>query len=136
MSDQTYQRLDVSGLSPYLQVGDPGVRAASDFYQKAFVAEEMAYVPAEDGKRTMHCCLRINGSTVMMCDSFPDYGHAAETPAAVTLHIQVQDPQAWFDRAQAAGCEVLMPMDVQFWGDRYGQLKDPFGFHWSIGGPP
>lgn len=44
--------------------------------------------------------------------------------------------RAWWDRALAAGLEVVMPLEVQFWGDRYGALKDPFGVTWSIGGPP
>ena len=135
MSDHTYTPQPVSGLSPYLQVGGEGVRAAADFYKKAFGPEELGYMPMENDSRTMHCLVKVNGSTLMMCDSFPEHGHPARTPEAITLHIQVDDPQAWFDRAVAAGCKVEMPMDVQFWGDRYGQLTDPFDFRWSIGGP-
>jgi len=54
-------------------------------------------------------------------------------PPAVTLHLQVDDADAWFARALAAGCTVAMPLADQFWGDRYGQLTDPSGQEWSIG---
>jgi len=136
MDDQTREKQGpMTGLAPYLQIGDKGVDAASAFYQKAFAAQEVMRMPAEDGKRVMHCHLVVNGGHLMMSDSFPEYGHPAQTPAAVTLHLQVDDADAWWERAVAAGCEVTMPLDNQFWGDRYGQLKDPFGFSWSIGGP-
>lgn len=53
----------------------------------------------------------------------------------MTLHLHVDDADAWFDRAVAAGATVVMPIDNMFWGDRYGQIKDPFGHQWSIGAP-
>jgi PhnB protein len=53
----------------------------------------------------------------------------------VTLHLQVDDADRWFDRATGAGATVTMPIADQFWGDRYGQIKDPFGHSWSIGAP-
>ena len=56
-------------------------------------------------------------------------------PASVTLHLQVPDADAAWQRALAAGAEVRFPLADQFWGDRYGQVKDPFGFIWSIGAP-
>jgi PhnB protein len=130
------QHPEVGGLSPYLTVGGEGAAAASTFYQKAFAGEEIHRMPAEDGRRLMHCCVRINGGHLMFSDAFAEYGQAAETPAAVALHLQVDDADLWWDRAVAAGCEVTMPLDLQFWGDRYGQLKDPFGFRWSIGASP
>ena len=122
------------GCAPYLSAKDAS--AQIEFYKSAFDAVEFARMPADDGKRLMHAHIRINGSAVLMSDCFPEYGYPFKEPQGLTLHIQVDaDPQAWFDRAVAAGCEVTMPMEVQFWGDRYGQLKDPFGFAWSIGGP-
>lgn len=90
-------------------------------------------MPAEDGKRWMHIHLHVNGSSLMMADSFPEYGCPASIPGGVTLHLQVDDADRWFDRAVAAGCEVVTPLENMFWGDRYGQVKDPFGFSWSIG---
>jgi PhnB protein len=52
-----------------------------------------------------------------------------------TIHLQVDDADAWWERAVAAGCDVRMPLEDQFWGDRYGSLRDPFDVDWSIGGP-
>jgi PhnB protein len=54
----------------------------------------------------------------------------------VTLHLQVEDPDAWWTRAlTVGGAEPVLDMTNQFWGDRYGVLRDPFGHTWSIGGP-
>ena len=137
MTDMTpEQRGPTTGLSPYICVGGEGAAAAIDFYKAAFGAQEMGRIPTQDGKRVMHCALRINGDSLMLSDGFPEHGHPAEKPAALTLHLQVDDADVWFDRAVAAGCEAIMPVDVQFWGDRYGQLRDPFGFVWSIGATP
>ncbi|HYD05737.1 MAG TPA: VOC family protein [Reyranella sp.] len=124
----------MNGLAPYLSAKD--APAQIEFYKKAFDAVEIARMPAQDGKRLMHAHIRINGTAVLLSDCFPEWGYPFKEPQGVMLHIQVgADPQAWWDRAVAAGCEVLSPMEVQFWGDRYGQLKDPFGFTWTIGGP-
>ncbi|HEX8432725.1 MAG TPA: glyoxalase/bleomycin resistance/extradiol dioxygenase family protein [Longimicrobium sp.] len=130
MSDATSPM--IGGLTPYITVR--GAVAAAEFYKRAFAAEEMARTP--DGDRLIHCHLRINGSHLMMSDEFPEYGHdMGGGPSGVTLHLQVKDPREWWDRAVEAGATVAMPMAVQFWGDEYGQLRDPFGHTWSIGGP-
>jgi len=124
----------MAGLAPYLSARDAA--AQIEFYKQAFGAEEVARMPADDGKRLMHAHIRVAGNALLMSDCFPEYGYPFKEPQGVTLHIQLtENPQALFDRAVAAGCEVTMAMEVQFWGDRYGQLKDPFGFAWSIGGP-
>ena len=69
----------------------------------------------------------------LLADQFPEFAKGPGTPPeGVTLHLQVEDADAAWERATAAGCEVIMPIDDQFWGDRYGQLKDPFGFEWSV----
>ena len=68
----------------------------------------------------------------MLADAFPDHGHPLETPGAFMLHLQVDDVDAWWKCAVEAGAEVLMPVSEMFWGDRYGQLRDPFGIKWSI----
>ncbi len=122
----------VTGVTPYLMVR--GASDASAFYQKAFAAEELSRQPAGDSGKLMHCHLRINGADVMMSDEFPEHGYSlGDGPNGVTLHLQVDDADAWFERAVAAGATVTMPLADQFWGDRYGQLKDPFGHSWSIG---
>jgi PhnB protein len=73
----------------------------------------------------------------MLSDDFPEYrgGQPAPAPASVTLHLQVDDADRWWNRAVEAGAAVTMPIADQFWGDRYGHLKDPFGHSWSIGAP-
>lgn len=124
-----------SGLTPHLSVN--GAIAALAFYSKAFGARELFRMPAEDGKRLMHAHMEINGASLMLADWFPEHaqGRDKPVPGAVTLHLQVADADFWFTRAVAAGAEILMPLADMFWGDRYGQVKDPFGHIWSIGAP-
>jgi PhnB protein len=122
------------GVTPYLTVGGGKGAEAVEFYKKAFGAAELFRQPADDGKRVLHCSLLINGGPVMLSDDFS--ANASPAPAGVTLHLNVGDADAIWNQAMAAGpCEVAMPLDNQFWGDRYGILKDPYGHRWSIGGP-
>ena len=126
-------------VSPMLTVGDGA--AAIDFYIKAFDAEELGRVPGPDGKKLYHAALRINGSLVMLNDDFPEMsGGKSLTPTAlggspVTIHLTVTDVDAKFQKAVDAGATVLMPLEDAFWGDRYGELVDPFGHRWSMGQP-
>ena len=85
----------------------------------------------------MHAHLTINGGPLLLNDDFPEFRGGTEplAPAGVRLHLEVPDPAAVWDKAVAAGAMVKMPLENQFWGTRYGQLEDPFGFTWSIGGP-
>jgi PhnB protein len=129
---QQQQSEAMIGLAPYLSVRDAS--GAIAFYERAFGAEVLDVRRAEDGKRVMHGRLRINGGTLMLSDFFPEYGHAEVPHQGYNLHLQVDDAQAWWDRAVKAGATVTMPMKVEFWGDRYGQLRDPFGVAWAIGG--
>lgn len=120
------------GLVAYINPSD--APAALAFYKTAFAATEaMPPMMADDGKRFMHCSFVVNGSLVYMSDSFPELGNAWVQPAGFNLHLQVDDANAWWDRATGAGCTVLMPLEKQFWGDTYGQLKDPYGITWAIG---
>lgn len=118
------------GVVPYLQID--GAAKAADFYQKAFGAEVAAFHPVDDKGRTMHIHLYINGGSLMMSDFYPEHGHAKEMPGAFSLTLDVKGIDAWFKRAADAGATVVMPVQEMFWGDRYGQLKDPFGVLWSI----
>ena len=120
-----------SGLTPYINVD--GVAAAMEFYAKAFGAVERAINKADDGKRILHAHVEINGAPLFMSDFFPDYGYPAVAPQGYNLHLQVEDAQLWWDRAVAAGCTILNPLKEEFWGDIYGQLKDPYGVTWAIG---
>ncbi len=118
------------GVVPYLQIA--GAAKAADFYQKAFGAEIAAFHPVDDKGRTMHIHLYINGGSLMMSDFYPEHGHPEEKPAGFTLTLDVKGIDAWVKRAADAGATVVMPVQEMFWGDRYGQLKDPFGVLWSI----
>jgi PhnB protein len=125
------------GIAPYLTIRDGRAAEAVDFYKRAFGAEEVDRKPAQNPAKLMHAHLRINGGSLLLSDDFPEYMGGRETaaPSAVTLHLQVDDADAWWARALGAGAEVKMALADQFWGDRYGQLKDPFGHSWSIGAP-
>jgi uncharacterized glyoxalase superfamily protein PhnB len=121
------------GLTAYLQVD--GATKASEFYQRAFGATEAARHPVDDKGRTMHVHLYVNGSSLMLGDAYPEYGHPLQTPQAFNLTLQVDDIDAWWSRAVAAGAEVVMPVQEMFWGARYGTLRDPFGVLWSMNQP-
>jgi PhnB protein len=132
--EQNQEQGPVTGVTPHLTIRDGRAAEAIDFYKAAFGAQEAMRMRAQDGKRLMHVHLRINGGSVMMNDDFPEYrGGPSGEPASVTLHLQVDDADRWFERAVQAGATVSMPLADQFWGDRYGRVKDPFGHDWSIG---
>ena len=120
-----------SGLTPYINID--GVSDAIAFYQRAFGAIERSRNGAGDGPRIMHAHIEINGAPLFMSDFFPEHGFPPVPAQGFNLHLQVDDAQAWYDRAVAAGCTVLMPLKEEFWGDIYSQLKDPFGITWAIG---
>jgi PhnB protein len=125
-----------SPISCYLHPKGGRATEAAEFYKKAFAAEEVLRHTAEDGRRLMHIHLRINGGSLLMSDEFPEYSQSqVRDMGGFTIHLQVDDADAWWERAVAAGCDVRMPLEDQFWGDRYGSLRDPFDVDWSIGGP-
>ncbi len=123
------------GVYIYLTIKDGRGQEAMDFYARAFGANEIARRLGQDGRRVMHGRLALNGSLLMLSDDFPEFngGVAQPDPGGVTFHLEVDDADAWFDRAVKAGAAVRMPLADQFWGDRYGQVADPFGHRWSIG---
>ena len=110
----------------------PGADKYIDFLKRAFGAVELSRSPGPHGK-LMHAELTIGDSVVMLNDHFAEYSPPiAEGFWPVALHLYVPDVDAVFEQAVAAGCEVTMPLADQFWGDRYGTVKDPFGFRWGI----
>ena len=125
-------------VAPHLVVDDAA--AAIEFYVKAFAATEYGRVPHPDG-RLVHAALNVNGSMIMLNDDFPEYSDGKSmTPKSlggtpVTIHLQVTDVETAFQRALDAGATVIAPLEDQFWGDRYGVVRDPFGHHWSLGQP-
>jgi uncharacterized glyoxalase superfamily protein PhnB len=71
----------------------------------------------------------------MLSDPYPEHGCPAEEARGYRLHMQVDDVSAVWERAAGAGCEITLPLQVMFWGDRYGQLRDPFGVLWPVASP-
>ena len=121
------------GLVAYLTVD--GALKAAEFYEKAVGAERVFFVPPDEAGRTMHVHLYVNGSSMMLADAYPDYGYPWEKPQGFTMQLVVDDIEAWWKRAVDAGMDVVMPVERMFWGDRYGQLRDPFGVLWAINEP-
>jgi PhnB protein len=119
-------------LTPHLVCA--GAAEAIEFYKKAFNAVELARLPGPGGK-LVHAEIRIGDSVLMLVDEFPEMG--ARSPKSmegspVTLHLYVEDADAVAAQAVAAGARITMPVADAFWGDRYGQLEDPFGHRWSV----
>lgn len=120
-------------ITPVLTVSDS--RKAIDFYKAALGAEEREICYGPDGKKIMHAEIKIGDSILMINDEFPEMGCKGPktlggTP--VSLYLYVQNVDEWFARATNAGATVIMPPADMFWGDRFGQLEDPFGHRWSL----
>jgi uncharacterized glyoxalase superfamily protein PhnB len=108
---------------------------AIEFYQKAFGAQLLHVHNTPDG-RVMHATLKFGDSQVMLADEFPGMGTPAPQTlggSPVVLNYYVEDVDTLFNRVVAAGATVRMPLADQFWGDRYGQVVDPFGHSWALG---
>ena len=119
-------------ITPFLTVRD--ATRAIEFYKQAFGAQERGVFMTPDGK-VMHAEITIGDSIIMLGDEFPEFGALSPEStggAGMGLHIYVDGVDVAFDRAVKAGAQVEMPVMDQFWGDRYGKLKDPFGHRWSI----
>ncbi len=117
-------------ISPYLLID--GAAEAIEFYKEAFGAEETVRMPTPDGK-LQHAEIRIGDSTIMLADTPPDKSSPkklGDTP--VMLHLYVPDVDAVFAQAVKAGATVERPVSDQFYGDRNGDLIDPFGHRWGI----
>ena len=123
----------LGGLVPYLTVRDAS--AAAEFYTRAFGAREVFRIPNDASGRTMHIHLHVNGGSLMLSDPFPEHGNALQTPQSFTVHMKVDDIDARWNRAVTAGAEIVLALQPMFWGERYGQLRDPFGVTWAVNGP-
>jgi uncharacterized glyoxalase superfamily protein PhnB len=118
-------------VTPHLMCD--GAAKAIDFYKKAFGAQELMRLPGPSGK-LMHACVKIGDSAVMLADIMegcPDSPQEAKG-GPIVLHLYVEDADAFAKKAEAAGAKIIMPVTDMFWGDRYGQLLDPFGHRWAI----
>src|SRR5262245_34808299 len=119
-------------VTPHLNCS--GAADAIDFYKKAFGAVEAARLAGPQGK-IAHAMIQIGDSNVMLADEFPEMGSVSPKAlkgSPVTLHLYVDNVDATVERAVKAGAKVTMPVADMFWGDRYGQLVDPFGHRWSV----
>jgi uncharacterized glyoxalase superfamily protein PhnB len=111
-----------------------GAADAIAFYKKAFNAIEETRLPGPEGK-LMHAMVRIGDSALMLTDEFPEMGGLGPKSlkgSPVTIHLYVENVDALVKQAIAAGAKITMPLADMFWGDRYAQLEDPFGHHWSV----
>ena len=119
-------------ITPHLAI--IGAARYIDFLQSAFNAVEVRRSSGPNGK-LMHAEVRIGDSPLMFSDDFAEeFGMPplAQGRMPYILHLYVLDVDATFNQAVAAGCEVAMPLSDQFWGDRYGHVKDPFGVTWAV----
>jgi len=120
-------------LTPSLTVRN--AERAIEFYKQAFGAEVRGGIAKGPDGKVMHAELKIGDSVIMLTDEYPEFG--SKSPQSIGdsgmgLHIYLDNVDAAFDRAVKAGASVEMPVMDQFWGDRYGKLKDPFGHKWSM----
>jgi PhnB protein len=119
-------------LTPHLVCA--GAADAIEFYKAAFNGVELARMPGPGGK-LMHASVRIGDSVLMLVDESPEWGMLGPRVlkgSPVTIHHYVENVDAVVAQAVAAGAKVTMPIADMFWGDRYAQLEDPFGHHWSV----
>ena len=119
-------------VTPYLAIKNAA--KALEFYKKAFDAREQYKLMVPDG-RVGHAEIRLGDSIIMLSDEFPEYGGKAPEAlggSPVSLHLYVEDVDAFFKRALAAGAKERKPVMDQFYGDRSGQLEDPFGHLWWV----
>jgi PhnB protein len=120
-------------LTPHLVI--KGASQAIEFYKKAFGAQEIVRLPGPDGKSIMHAQLKIGDSPLFLVDESPEMGNRGPQShggSPVTIHVYVDDVDTVYNQAVAAGAQVRMPLADAFWGDRYGQVADPFGHQWSL----
>ena len=111
-------------VTPALRV--KGAAEAIEFYKRAFGAEERGPRAPGPNNSIMHAEIKIGNSVLMISDAMTG------TPTQAFCHLYVEDVDAWWQRATAAGAQVTMPLQNQFWGDRYGVVMDRWGNHWSL----
>ena len=118
-------------VTPYLAID--GAAAAIDFYKKAFGASERMRMPGPEGK-IGHAEIEIGGSVIMLADPWPEgkFVPPRGGEASVSIHLYVDDADAVFARAVAAGATQVQAMETKFYGDRSGSLRDPFGHLWHV----
>ena len=119
-------------ITPHLVCA--GAIEAIEFYRKAFNAVEIMRLLGPQGV-LVHACIRIGDSMINLAEENPQWGSRGPkslngTP--VTIHLQVENVDAVVAQAETAGAKIVMPVSDMFWGDRYGQVEDPFGHRWAV----
>jgi len=114
-----------------------GAADAIEFYKSVFDATERMRMPGDSPENIGHAEISIgtDSGIVMLADEFPDHGFLSPQTiggSPVTVHVYVEDADAVFAKAVAAGATVVRPMEDQFYGDRLGQFVDPWGHRWSV----
>jgi PhnB protein len=125
---------DVHEIFPYLRVHNTA--EAIEFYARAFMAQEQFRLTAPGG-RIGHAQIKFGSATVMLADEYPEFnilGPRSLGGTTVAIHLHVADVDQAFERAVNAGASVVMPLKNQFWGERMGIVRDPFGHEWLLGG--
>lgn len=123
-------------ITPYLTI--KGAVQAIEFYKNAFDAIEIEKMVCDHSGLVVHAMMKVGDSFFMLSDEFPEpYGCGMKSPSTlnsttVVLHLYVNDVDTAFEKAVKAGAKAVMPLDNMFWGDRYGQVEDPFGHKWSL----
>ena len=120
-------------IYPYLRIR--GAAEAIEFYKTVFGAEEVFRL-AEPGGRIGHAQIKIGGSTLMLADEHPEYGTQGPQSLGGTtfaMHLHVDNVDALMARAKAAGATVVRELQDQFFGERTGSVRDPFGHEWLLG---
>jgi uncharacterized glyoxalase superfamily protein PhnB len=126
----SYHPLGFHTLTTHLTVS--GAADYIEFLKRAFDVIELTRSPTADG-RLLNASVRIGDSVIMLNDVFPEFGgEPYRSGRAVRLTLYLPDADAAWAKALAAGCKVASPIRDQFWGDRYGEIQDPFGFVWAI----
>jgi len=129
---QKLENLNVKSVSIRMCFSDAS--AAIDFYREAFGAKELMRL-VEPGGKIGHAEIQIGDAIISLSDEYPDYGSLSPQSiggSPVKLHLDVEDVDAFAQRAVAAGATITRPIQDQFYGDRLGQLTDPFGYTWMV----
>eukprot|EP00179_Madagascaria_erythrocladioides_P020243 CAMPEP_0198332246 /NCGR_PEP_ID=MMETSP1450-20131203/18146_1 /TAXON_ID=753684 ORGANISM="Madagascaria erythrocladiodes, Strain CCMP3234" /NCGR_SAMPLE_ID=MMETSP1450 /ASSEMBLY_ACC=CAM_ASM_001115 /LENGTH=171 /DNA_ID=CAMNT_0044036687 /DNA_START=105 /DNA_END=616 /DNA_ORIENTATION=- len=137
MSDKEVKQV----ITPHLVFDD--TREAIKWYERAFKATDVQLMPLDDDPkgRLIHASFKVYGGTVFAADAFPEWDEGTKTVqqhgkhSPCDLYIQLDKPEDVDEACKVAvdaGGKLAMPVDDQFWGDRYGGVKDPFGFTWSF----
>ena len=119
-------------ITPHIVIREAG--RAAEWYKQALGAEERGRIPVPGGK-FMQIELWFGDSVVMVADEFPEAGVLSPQAIGgnpVVLHFSTENVEALWQKAIEAGAEIVQPLQDQFWGDRYGQIRDPFGYRWGL----